>query len=470
MQVDNSDTILDDLKNREEKFGLYNYEINNIPIFRIIRFNYRVNYMNKVTGYINKSVGNDRRLLNLLYTVLFSFISVVLLLFKSKGSIVFFSFPRLNKLEGKYLDKFVDPIIDRFRNDNFLIFQKSLSGKIQKPRYNSNKVSYIDFFTFISFLLAIIFIPFFYFKNRKIIKELCGSIEVVYRLRKVNHRFIAIRLFAFFIEKKIYSRLFLYLKVKSIVVVNRMVFYPSVIAAKEIGICVSELQHGITLTETTLYTGSYDQRVDVDFFLSFGDIWKNRFFGVEIERIINIGWAYKDYIKRYFVKDCELSNSVLLISHPAITNKLISYIVNSNKVLEESISFELRLHPQEKLNEEQLRLLESLKNVSISDKSEDSFLALTRHKYIVGDNSTVMYEALSLGKKVGKLNFGEFEDNDIERFNSFGFYHIKSYADLLSYIKEVESSFNIIGNSRGVYDDFDDNLFNKIVLKKYKND
>ncbi|MHC5362126.1 hypothetical protein [Myroides sp. LJL110] len=465
MQKNSSDSILKDLKKKEENSGLYNYEINKIPVFRVIRFYYRVNYMNKITGYINKSVVNDRRVLDLFYTVFYSFISVILLMFKDKNSVVFFSFPRLNVVEGNYLDKFVDPIVDRFEDSNFLIFQKSLGGKIQKPRYNSRKVSYIDFFTFISLLLAIIFVPFFYFKNNRTIKNLCCSIKEVYGLNKVNSLIVSIKLFSFFIEKKIYSILFSYLKVTSIVVVNRMVFYPSVIAAKEKGICVSELQHGITLTETTLYTGDYDERVDVDYFMCFGEVWKNTFFGMELNRIINIGWAYKDYMKKYFNRDCVLSNSVLLISHPAITNKLISYIANSNKILGDNIVFELRLHPQEQLNKEQLRIVESLDNVVISDRNEDSFLALLRHKYIVGDNSTVMYEALSLGKKVGKLNFGEFVDNDVERFIDFNFYNIKDYEDLLCYLDVVESSFNIVEDSAGVYDDFNDNLFNKIVLK-----
>ena len=44
----------------------------------------------------------------------------------------------------------------------------------------------------------------------------------------------------------------------------------------------------------------------------------------------------------------------------------------------------------------------------IVDNKIESFCALSQYECVIGENSTVMYEAMSMCKKVGRLNYGGF--------------------------------------------------------------
>ena len=66
----------------------------------------------------------------------------------------------------------------------------------------------------------------------------------------------------------------------------------------------------------------------------------------------------------------------------------------------------MRCHPQERISIEGLKLIESFKNIIVVDNKQESFCTLAKYQTIVGENSSVLYEAMSFNKKVGRLNFG----------------------------------------------------------------
>ena len=47
-----------------------------------------------------------------------------------------------------------------------------------------------------------------------------------------------------------------------------------------------------------LYSGYYNPDIDPDYFLTFGDACHKNVFGIPENKIINIGWAFKSYLKQ----------------------------------------------------------------------------------------------------------------------------------------------------------------------------
>ncbi|WP_407267392.1 hypothetical protein [Tenacibaculum maritimum] len=190
---------------------------------------------------------------------------------------------------------------------------------------------------------------------------------------------------------------------RQIFVVDRIVFLPFIRAAKVKNIEVLELQHGITHSETVLYTGDYQPEIDPDIFLNFGVKWIGEQFSIPIKKQVNIGWAYNSWL---LVKaDIEVNQkTVLMVSSPAITDKILKTTLELAEQYS-TYSFSIRLHPQEALSSAQQKQLHNRKNIVLDNKNIDSLISVLKHEVIIGENSSVVYEALSLGKKVGKIMF-----------------------------------------------------------------
>lgn len=90
---------------------------------------------------------------------------------------------------------------------------------------------------------------------------------------------------------------------------------------------VYEFQHGITNGETCLYSGYYNPDIDPDYFLTFGDACHKNVFGIPENKIINIGWAFKSYLKQQHLNTEFFPDTFLVISEPEISQKVIDIVI-----------------------------------------------------------------------------------------------------------------------------------------------
>ncbi len=456
--------ILNELKSKEIEYNLYDETIFGFPIFRIIRFDARTHFLKSKTGHTNRTKPVKPNFKQLIIFFLLSAFQLFTLIFRRdfKKKNVFFAFPRLYKIENEYFDRFTDPIIalEQIKED-VLIFQRSLSGNYFLPRMHKERVVYTDFIYLTSKILAIVFIPifslFYYNKTYKTFRKA----KKIYSIKFIK---LIVALNTFVLEYFFYRIIYYSIKPNNVFLVNREIFFPQLLASKKLNIPVFEFQHGITRGETALYTGTFNRNSDPDKFLVFGTSWIKPFFGLPEDRIVNIGWSYNQFVKN-LIHDVQLLDnfSFLVISSPAITQKILDFILKGIE-FDQRFKFNLRLHPQEALDSKQLNLINANKNVTIVDNEIDSIISISEHQIIIGDNSSVLYEALSIGKKVARINMLGIFSRDIVTDKTFGLSIISEFKDLVNLAElDLSSESNI--NDK-VYSDFNSESFKQII--KYK--
>lgn len=452
-----------ELADKEIELNLYDGNILGIPIWRLLRFNLRTAYFKRHIGYNNKS--NKKESINLLSLIRCYFNSffklIKLLLSSERHNNVIFAFPRLAKLDNVYLDKFTDPIIEYtdLKND-FLIFQRSLGGLHRTPRQNQKATIETDFIDITAKILAIILFPLFFLKYAKTILHTYRKSKNLFGM---NFSFLikaSIDLGEFYFKHYFVKLILLKLQSKHIFVVNRGVFTPVIVAARKVNAYVYELQHGVTLSDTILYAGKFHPLADPDRFLVFGEKWIAPQFYMPLDKILNIGWGYRKMLNKNLKTTKPSNNQILVISSPSCTFKLFELVVELARSFLD-YEFHIRLHPQEGYKELQYKTIDQMNNIKLNDQAIDSAVVINQFKYLVGENSSVMYEALSLNKNVARLAMGGLEIKDQNDTAVNGFWYINNFDDFKNFLNAKEEVDN--ANESGIYDNFDDSVVNKLI-------
>ncbi|MFL0072229.1 hypothetical protein [Tenacibaculum maritimum] len=453
--------ILKEIKIKEKSLNLYSFKILGVAVWRLVRFPVRVNKINKETGFTNRTTKvriSFREVLFNYVTSFFQFIGIILR--RKKYKYLVLAFPRLSQQDEGYFDKFTDPLIAQSNlKSNTLVLQRNLSGKQFSPRYNEDadyKIS--DFIDYTSKLIGILIAPVIYIIYGKKIHKLVKNASTYFSLSNTFSLLISYKIGQFMIHCFFTKLILSSIRVKQILVVNRSIFMPFIRAAKVKNIEVLELQHGITHSETVLYTGDYQPEIDPDIFLNFGEKWIGKQFAVPIKKQINIGWAYNTWLlTKTNIK--LIPKSVLVVSSPAITDKILKTTLELAEQYS-TYSFSIRLHPQEALSSAQQKQLHNRKNIVLDNKNIDSLISVLKHEVIIGENSSVVYEALSLGKKVGKIMFNGLDSKKKLDSKLEGLKYLYGIKDFSFFVSNA-SKKNI--SSSGIYDTFDKKKFNKLL-------
>jgi len=424
---------------------IYKYKVFGVPIWRLIRHKIRSSLLKNNANSNNKSVSLE---INLIYYCksIFSFVYKSIFFFlHGKVENVVFAFPRLAKVNGKFLDKYTDPLINlALKEQSYLIFQRSFSFEKLLNRIHKNRVLYIDGLNILSYFISVFISPFVLIIYRYKIKKILFFIKksLNYNPKARLKTFIVHKVSIFIIETFMYTTLFLILRPKRIYIVNREIFFSAIKAAKFLKIPVLELQHGITFTETVNFTGNYDTAIDPDIFLSMGTIYEAKYFGMTKNRMINIGYSYMEYVKQFQSKNLN-SDRVLIVSSPEITKHTFELAIYLS-IKYPQREFYFRCHPQEGLSGIQKQSINKIDNLSIQDNTQESLFSMIDFKYIIGENSTVLYEALLLNKTVGILNyppFNSFSNRTNVFFNINKKNKFDSYFDFIPNYNNYHSNF-----------------------------
>lgn len=381
-----------------------------------------------------------------------------LLIFKRKYSTVFFPFARVDKINGLYIDKFTDPVIDIIDKfcDDYILLDHGRAGVHAKPRLHQEKLLYIDFLHIWAEIKGRLFYKKFVKENQEAFDQLRISLSEAFGEDVYNQQ----------TEKKIavafyYLRLLvgLYKHIKPQRVIQPMRISAPLVAAHLLGIKCYEFQHGVTYAESSLYSGFQDEMVVPDYFLAFGENKPIDVYGIKEERIVNIGWALWQYLEKATSVKKYGKDDVLVVSDPEITDYVISAVTKLAAAFPNS-HFYVRPHPHEELGKQHLEIMNSQPNVHLQDKSINIMEVMMGFENIVGENSTVLYEALSMNKKVGKLFFEGLHPKYLEEADRESFWEIRSVDDMNAFI----IGDNANKKPKSVYSPFNKELFEKTVF------
>lgn len=379
-----------------------------------------------------------------------------LILFRKKYSTIFCAFPRVDKIQGVYLEKFTDPLIEQCPlKGNYLIFDHGFAGIHPKPRLHHKHIVYWDFIHVLSSFYTSIFYRHFYNRYKEQFDSVFKCMYQVYGEVVDKNSIVKLFLCNYTIYG-IFRLLWKHLSAKQVIGPARP--FTFFLAAKKLGIKAFELQHGITYGETELYSGYRDPMVTPDLFFAFGENRPLDVYGIEESRIVNIGWALNDYIARLDKKEQLGENDVLVISEPAVTQPILNTVQKLAQAFP-SYVFHVRPHPHELLSDPNKKIFEQMSNVILQDKSINITEAMSGFKYVIGENSTVLYEAVSYGKKVGKLFFDGLSPIYLQPEDKNCFWEIYNEEDFIKFVRDDILQKQV----RSIYSPFDKEKFLKYL-------
>lgn len=452
----NINDVLRDVVHREDQSLLYDIRINGIPIYSLIRVDVRKK-VEHAAGLNIMQLRNPVQTSKVIHSIIISIIDIVrMLLCGKKARIVLFPFPRLDKVNDTYMDKFTDPLIQFFnQHDTYISLQYGKGGHFMEPRLNRNHIIDCDAITLFKKLWAKLFSFFYEKKYQQEFQILFSKLDNVFPEISYNRYFYTLEIIESLVEITILKRILAKLGACYAFTVAR----PTTIiaACKCIGIKTMELQHGITYQESDLYSGFHEETVSPDYFLSFGDNKPNNVYGISEDRILNIGWAFHDYLNNICPNERTFNKSVLVISDPEITNNLLMVIKTAAKNFRDW-KFYYRCHPHEFLTSKQLQLISEEPNLLVQDKSINISILLQQYQYVMGENSTVLYEAIANGNCVAKLFFDGLNPTYLCPEDSKFFYEVHDMFSLGKFLLHTEKKM-----SRSIYSKFNFELFSNIL-------
>ena len=449
--------LLKELHKSELRLGLYNDTIMGIPLWRLLRHYTRIHYLNKKTGFVGGStsirIGSPRPKL---FSGFWKFVG-------KRNLNVFFPFGRLACIDGEYLDRFIDPLISQsdFEGGNYFIVDPPNYVGNYKRLHKSNTVSNEGRTVFRQVLKYWYKISTQIMYGKKIgrIFNKCKDDFLLDEKCLCLYKNTIAEFLATYTYYLIWFRL---LKPRRVFVVFRELYFPQIAVCKRLGIPVAEFQHGITMGDTVSFTGDYDPCIDPDYFLVFGEFWKGPQFGIPLNKIFCVGWAYKNLIAEKIGESVSMKvNRILVISSPEITDAIIDTLAELSKANEE-YGFDIRLHPCESLSLEQEKKLKLVHNAQVVDNKIDSAMVLPSYKYVVGENSSVLYEALSVGCKVGMLKMCGLNpviDRPGIKNNFFVIYNCEDFK------KYIQQDNQHVKSETIFYSDYDNNTFMEFISK-----
>ena len=451
--------LLKDICKKEIEYNCYYPMIDGVALYSLERDDFRISLLDKMGVIVmdnHKKVDRVAVAKSALQSI---WQLTKLLVSNRKYSTVLFPFARVDKINGIYIDKFTDPVIDicdKF-GDDYILLDHGRAGVHAKPRMHQDKLVYIDFLHIWAEIKGKLFYKRFVKGNQKAFDQLRRSLFEAFGKDVYNQQ----------TEKKIavafyYLRLLvgLYKHIQPQRVIQPMRITAPLVAAHLLGIKCYEFQHGVTYAESSLYSGYQDEMVVPDYFLAFGENKPIDVYGIQEERIVNIGWALWQYLEKATSIKKYGKDDVLVVSDPEITDYILSVVTKLAAAFPNS-HFYVRPHPHEELSKRHLELMNSLPNIHLQDKSINIMEVMMGFENIVGENSTVLYEALSMNKKVGKLFFEGLHPKYLEEADRESFWEIRSVEDMNAFI----NGDNANKKSKSIYSPFNKELFEKTVFE-----
>lgn len=448
--------LIKDVCQRELNYGCYDFTIEGIPVYNYLKRKYR-QLAAKEKGISHDGINGIKGLLLAIRVTIKSILQLCwVILSKPKCDNFIHAFSRMDSINGEYVEKFTDPLIDLTSVGNsYLIFQRGWQHP--KPRKHSSKVIYSDGIYVMAMLWAIIYRPIFQNKHKVSLVKLLNALSEAFPENPLNKKWIIKTILYSLTVTKIYGYLFKRLSVKNALAPSRADFLFIIPAAKKNNVQMLELQHGVTYDETITYSGYRDQMFTPDKFLSFGNMPRNDVYGVDENNIVNIGWAFNEYIKS--IKIAPINKGVLVVSEPSHNAELFESMCDLAKENPE-MTFYFRPHPLEHISSSQQSIIDCTPNIFIDDNKCNIWISLLRFNHVIGVDSTVLYEALSLNRIVGKVFMHGLEPKYLQAEDQKYFDKIDDLGSFMSFVQK-----QIQKNTMRIHSPFNKESLESLLIK-----
>lgn len=427
-----------------------------VPIWKLVRTQFRWKYRNTRPFTVKPNI----QIWEIVRNFFVSLIGITkLLLSRRKFDNVFFPHPRLFFVNGNYMERFSDSLIESAGiKDSSIILERHQNGIHKRPRYHSELVVYLDFIDDLARFLSPFTKILIKKKYSNQVHDLYLKLNMVFHLddNSYNNLFYSI-VSQFVILSWLIKPILKSISPQRVFFAPRGIFDYTVVFCKKNNIKTIELQHGIVIGKTDLYSGVYDPRIDPDFFFVFGKDNIGTQYAIPLDRVVNVGFPYKNYIHK--INHVVLGEEVVLVvSEPGISEKIINVLIEIVKRYPEYF-FHVRCHPQEKISNNLINRIKGNENIKVVDNKVESFVAISQYKTIIGEISSVLFEAMSLHKKVGRLNFGGLVSKETPQLHGGTIINSPEEFDLF-----MKSPYNDENDSKDLYSDFQPNALNVIGL------
>lgn len=460
---------------REIICGCYETRIKNIVVFNYIKRYLRYSELNRLQKTSSNSKRQSKRKqfttnqvtnsfkLFFVYasSAIVSLCHILKLLFNRKQiDNLVFAFCRVDKLNGTFMDKFTDPLIDYSKlGESYIIFDKGKQGKHNHPRKHSDRVYYTDGIQITAKIISIIGTSIFFKLYEENFNNLYLSITKAYPKTPFTKKTIIRIVFFYYLQTLIYYKVLKFLGIRKLFAPSRADFLPIIPSAKLLGIKVYELQHGISYGETITYSGFRDPMFTPDYFLAFGKLSPSNVYGINEDRIIEIGFAFYELFRNdHIVQKHHDANDILVVSDPHITSLLLSTCLYFAQQFT-TVNFYFRPHPMETLRPEQMQIIDKTDNIFLDDNSQNILQTIMSFDSIIGESSTALYEALAMRKKVGLLFMPGLSPRYLEDSDKKCFWEI---CDFNSFRKFLEGKIEDKA-IKSIYSNFNKTKFNQLL-------
>jgi len=418
----------------EKKFQLDDQIIDNIHWWDFLRYTIYLDLLIKLKLYENNFVKKNKfflkknlfkrfinyinKIRDFIYNIFFSKSPIWI----KKNKIIIFGHSRRVYENELYIDKYVDPLIDLFKEKKKFIVIEDPLNSVFFSNYNllhfkpakTKNLFYGDILIFFSSLLS-------KFYSKSISKSEINQIEQFENqfknlfkvelklLNKIQNNIPIYKSKLF-----IYKIFFKIKKPKKIIVVNSIGYEAVIETAKNLGIPTYELQHGSPSRGKLNYdySSSITKSTFPNYFLSFGKIWTEDVkLPIKKENIIEIGFPYLNQKLRSSSTSSKKKNIFLILSQGNISDKLMKFTLKLRKTLKKEIKIFYKPHPGEIFsnNKDYFKQLED-NNISVlRDYKTDLYGMLKKSRWVLGVSSTALYEALAFNCQVFVLKENTYE-------------------------------------------------------------
>lgn len=381
------------------------YKIRNQSLWMILR-------QTMIEHLTTHSLQNDspvRSPINLLSSVRALFYCFLFPPNKTKKGKVLFIASSLKKTNEQYLNHITDPLFSFIKNDSYVFYEgkktvkKSFSSSQRSLFWIELKINFKSIFKSLNKDDLETIRQFFLFFNKKLGEN---NLPNTY----INQNFAVKKINLYFLKYEAFKSLLSIIKPKVILVEGLCYsrFYITSVA-KELSIKTGELQHGMIDKNNHAYNISEQlakqntiQYYYPDYFLSFGPYWES-FMNIPTKHI-PIGFCFLGNFARQQIILNE-SKSILVISSSVNANEIIKFTLELNELAKfRNMKIVFRPSPRELPYLNQIYgCLINHENIIIDSNLNiyDSFL---KNETVVGDYSTVLFEAIDFNKSIYLFN------------------------------------------------------------------
>ncbi len=399
MKVKNTRELCELIWYLEDKYKLLDKDINKVKAWQLVRYRIFISLSEQFKLF--EQAQTKLSIYSKMKKVLTFFKNAVFKnpFFKNSCDVLVLSHPRAVNVNNETIDIYTKYFIDELKENNisYLELEPPFFGIHNKSSINNT--SFTDFFTLVVGFISK-FMKIKFSEEEKdciniINKHFSKSFEKKINITKILKRNIARYKIGYFL----YTKLLKKLKIRKVYLVVSYVNIDLVIAAKNLGIEVIEVQHGLFSKYHIGY--SFPNRKSElqcfpDKFFVWNNYWKDLIsFPIEAKNIKVKKFDFlENSVKKY--KNIKKLDQIVILSQGTISNTLSQLIVNNLEIFK-NIKIKYKLHPGELDRYKKYPALQKLirlhPNIEIL-KDVNLHKLLAESKYQLGVSSTALFEGI----------------------------------------------------------------------------